>query len=610
MLLSIVDELSALRASLAPAVWEETRTAAPKTNAENQRSFRQRRNAKRHKNIAVLDMETNPFDNISRELIVPFVACLYSDEFETIVIWEEDNEIFAHKLLAAIRGLPDAFTIYAHNGGKFDFMLLIRWLRGEVSFKGRGIMAAHIGPHELRDSYHIIPERLANYKKDKFDYSKNHKLKRSNYRQEIIDYLINDCRYLLDLVKRFLKRFSFKISVGAAAMATLAENYTYEKVAPSTDEMLRPFFFGGRVQCISGAGYYNGDFKLYDVNSMYPFVMSSLRHPIGAEYITRGGKPNANTIFLRLECFNDGALLGRDAKGELTTNIQSGEFHTSKWEYETALELGLISDIKIIECIDNFKFTKFDKFVLPLYAQRAEAKTLLDTLAKDTEEYDTCKAEVLFLKLILNNAYGKFCQNPRRYREHYITDPGEKPPEMEDGNYEDPAEYMGSDYWIWSRPSPKLRFNNVGTGASITGGARAILMRAIHSARNPIYCDTDSLICEELRDHKLDKTILGAWDLEKKISELIIVGKKMYAYRETPDAEPIFRTKGINTKEAIITPQNMRRDLTWDDMLSMLVEGGELTVRQSGPTLTRIGKQSYIERRIRRTTPLRVEKRA
>lgn len=578
-------ELAALKAQLLanPPADE------PQSNAARQKSFKQRRSARKKQNIAILDMETDPFNNVTKEKILPYLAVLYSDEFKPIIIWEEDYDTFVYLVLTAIEGLSDSFTIFAHNGGKFDFMFLVHKLRGEVSFKGRGIMRATVGRHELRDSFHIIPERLANLKKQDFDYSTLTRGNRDKHKAAIIAYCISDCANLLYFVKKFIAKFGFKISVGAAAMAKVSEHYRVEKVAPIIDTKLRSFFFGGRVECIAGAGYFNGDFKLYDVNSMYPHVMASFLHPVGSEYVFRDGKPNAHTCFIRVACENNGALLARTETGDLSSNIRSGEFFTSKFEYETALELGLIWNVKILECVDNFNLTKFDKFVLPLYGQRAEEKTLLGTLTKGSEAHEQCKSEILFLKLILNNAYGKFAQNPRRYKEHFISDPAIAPPNQIEGQ-EYSIEYTGSDYWIWSRPSPSLRFNNVGTSASITGGARAILMRAINASRNPIYCDTDSLICEELRDHDLHASRLGAWDLEKEISELIVVGKKMYAYKDKA-GEATIRSKGV-------------AGLDWQAMLGLLQENSEIVLTNKGPTLTRHGGQSYISRRIRRTTPL------
>src|SRR6185312_8763742 len=54
-----------------------------------------------------------------------------------------------------------------------------------------------------------------------------------------------------------------------------------KKIGEHTDEQLRPWFFGGRVECLAGAGHFvagNGGYKLYDVNSMYPSAMANGLH--------------------------------------------------------------------------------------------------------------------------------------------------------------------------------------------------------------------------------------------------------------------------------------------------------------------------------------------
>lgn len=558
-----------------------------KTGAQRQKAYKDRQKKKRRENIAILDMETDPFDAASEDEIKPFCAVLYSEQFATIEIWEGNFNVFVDKLLTAIIELPDSFTIYAHNGGKFDFMFLVHRLRGEVSFKGRGIMRATIGAHELRDSYHIIPERLSTMQKSEFDYNKLRRATREQFRREILDYCISDCQNLLYFVNKFLDKFGFKLTAGAAALAKCREHYRPESVSPYIDEKVREFYIGGRVECLQGAGYWKEDLKLYDVNSMYPYAMANFRHPIGSEYVFRGGNPGANTAFLRLRCDNIGrALLGHDESGALTSNVRTGEFVCSKHEFEIAQTFGLIENVEVLECVDNFKFTDFKKFVDPLYDDRAKYKDHLSSLEKGSEEYKRTMADILFLKLLLNSCYGKFAQNPRKFKEHYLTDPGERAPD-----YGDVPEFMGAEYWIWSRQTQKLKFLNVGTSASITGAARAVLMRAIHLAKNPIYCDTDSLICSELRGVPIDNLQLGAWKLETEISELIVCGKKEYAYKTCGGKEKIV-TKGAS-------------GLSWNDMLEILAGEMKISVNRA-PTLTKRGEQSYIRRTIRRTAPLAI----
>lgn len=570
----------------------------PSTSAERMARVRSARHAQRVEDVAVLDMETDPFDNTRPdELIRPFTCEIYSPQFDPIVIWEEDYEKFISLVLGAILSLPRAFTIYAHNGGKFDFMLFVHRLRGSVSFKGRGIMAAHIGPHQIRDSFHIVPEKLASYSKQQFDYSHNLKRNRAKFKDAIIRYQHNDCVKLYELVRKFIDKNGLKISIGAAALAKIRENYRVETLSQFQDDAIRPFYYGGRVDCIAGRVFARQRFNLYDINSAYPWAMAHKLHPTGSEYFSRSGKPGRNTVFVELHCDNHGALFGRRSDGSTETSFGTGRFLTTIHEYNTALELGLIRNVEIIRCVDNVNQTKFDKFILPLYAERQELKKLLDQMERapgfneDDPAYLAIKGDATIVKLLMNNGYGKFAVNPRRFKDHFITDPYERPEDDDGSEWGEFAEFQGADYWIWSRPAPHMKFLNVGTSASITGAVRARLMRAIHHAKNPIYCDTDSLICEELRGEEIDASKLGAWKFEKELSEVIICGKKQYSYRDAAGKEKA-KCKGID-------------EVSFADM-QRIFEGETLSKVMKGPTLTRRGDQRYITRRIAATALLKI----
>lgn len=569
----------------------------------------------RERRIGVIDSETDPFDNVSQERVLPFLFVVYTDEREPIVLWDENFRRLVRRLIAALESFDEPYTFYAHNGGKFDFMFLIHELRGEVSFKGRGIMEAKIGQHSLRDSFHIIPEKLAAYQKDEFDYSKLKRGERYKHKAETIRYCINDCRYLLDIVKGFVGEFGLKLSIGQAAMFELRKHYKVEKFSAGWDEYVRGYFYGGRVECLQGRGEFVGDYKLYDVNSMYPFVMASCQHPIGGffEYDLRAGEPGPDTVFLDLDCRNNGALIGRDENGATTARIERGRFRTTIWEYEMALRHGLIRDVEINFCLDCTQRSDFSKFILPEYARKAEKKRILDLMKDEGRafgpEYLKVKQEYTFSKLIQNNAYGKFAQNPRNFKEHYLTDPGEMPPKEwlksleklkpdEREAYEQPA-FESDHYWIWIKPAAGWTFNNVGTAASITGAARAVLLDAICKAHDPIYCDTDSLICRDLPGVDIDKERLGAWDIEDEFSRVIVNGKKLYApmYAEPKkSADGQIKPYGVKSKGV--------SGLTWNDMVALL-NGEQIAIANKGPTLTKFGTQDYITRTIRATAEIR-----
>ena len=596
---------------------------AAMTNAECLRRSRMGDTAAKLRNIAVLDFETDPFDEQLKSEILPFVCELYSDQFGSIVIWDDDFERFIIKVVAAIEGLPEAYTIYAHNGGKFDYLFLVRHLRGSVKFKGRAIMSCKIGSHELRDSLHILPEKLAAWKKDHFDYNKMKRATRAKFRDEILAYLHSDCVYLFDIIKSFVAEFGLKISIGQAAFSELKKSYKNvallggSKYADAQDEFLRRYFFGGRVECIGGRGLFDsregiGDFKLYDVNSMYPHVMANFAHPVGREYNWRRGDISEDTIFIDIECENAGAFVSRKKTNELyaAPEFGFGRYYVTRWEYDIAIKYGLISNVQIIGVVDNALRSDFSKFIVPMYDRRRLGKTEMEDLRlagkEDSTEFEELKKQDLFLKYLLNNSYGKFAQNPRNFREYYYTDVGEKPPddwmeflkECDDDTrhkFSMPIE-RADEFAIWAKPSPGRRFNNVGTAASITGAARSILLEAIQLSREPIYCDTDSLICREFSGMIPDVAKLGAWKHEATFDRVIIAGRKLYAcevqgYPDGHEKRIKIRSKGA-------------AGLKWHDFERMLDNEIIATINKA-PTISKTGHQEYMRRNIRATAPLK-----
>lgn len=574
---------------------------------------RGRKTALRRRCVAILDLETNPFNNETEEYVLPFLAILYSDQFDPVIMWCEDWKALVNQIVAAINALPDKYTIYAHNGGRFDYMFLIHELRGAVMFKGRAIMRANIGPHEIRDSLHIIPESLKNASdKNEIDYRWFAVGVRHLHRQAIIDYCLSDCRYTFEIVRAFIDRFGLPMTIGQCAMKELKKHYTFERLGNHVDAYLREYFFGGRTECIASAGAYHGDYRLYDVHSMYPSVMAYTKHPIGAEFLVND-RITPRTAFLHIHCDNPaGALMVRDDDGSLTSKRERGEFKISIHEYNTATALKLISKVSILRTIDFQLWSAFDKFVIPLYTERMRLKELVVTLPEGAQKKRT-EQDIKFFKYLLNNCYGKFAQNPRRFKEYFITDPEDMPPtkwlysgveqQFNTEKFADPEltmnqvrswrdlpEIENDRYWIWSHPCPEWRFNNVATAASITGAARAKLLEAIHSATDPLYCDTDSLICRAIGDLRVTDSELGTWHLEQHISDVVITGKKMYGYKIASGkkaGEIVIRSKGI-------------KGVTWQDLLDMNA-GKVISKTMLAPTISRNQEQKYITRELRKT---------
>jgi hypothetical protein len=271
----------------------------------------------------------------------------------------------------------------------------------------------------------------------------------------------------------------------------------------------------------------------------------------------------------------------------LTPNVRHGEFFVTIHEYNMAVKHDLISDIEVIRAIGFDEVGNFSAFVEPHYAARQELK---EVIRKDPENR-RAKRDALTIKYLLNSGYGKFGQDPANNFEFWIAGFEDDAPPRDEGwisylQHRDMGD-ASRNYEIFRRPSPGGSYNNVGTAASITGAARAVLLDGLMHAKDPVYCDTDSIIARDLA-MDLHPARLGAWDIETEISEIIVAGKKLYGYRDVNGKEKI-RCKG--------------GELTWGQLESLLMRR-PVRHRRAAPTIDKAGQQRYIERAISMTVPL------
>jgi len=467
--------------------------------------------------IAVIDFETDPF--LFGRVPKPFAAGFFDGE-NYVEFW---GDKCAEYLVDFISTLESKHIIYAHNGGKFDFFYLLPWLQNPLKLiNGRITKAGFIGGHELRDSYSIIPVPLKAYQKDDIDYACFERDKRDKHKADILHYLAKDCEYLYSLVSAFNERFGNKLTIGGTAISKLRELHPFPTANEAHDTKFRPFYFGGRVQCFE-TGIIKGKFKIFDVNSMYPDRMKNVIHPVGRGYacpvnpkLTSEGKLKGfgdRPFFAQIRANNRGAFCQR-LKAGLSFEIPEGEFFTTSHEIQTAIKYGL-TDIKQVICaFVPQQLISFGNYVDKYSDEKIKAKKSGDKIAE------------IFSKLLLNSAYGKFAQNPDNYFDYrIITD-------INEIGRDEWAEWdlfeCHGDYQIWRKKSKAKSYFDVATAASITGASRAKLLEGLALSQRPIYCDTDSIICEDFHG-ETDETILGAWKCEGEADRLAIAGKKLYA---------------------------------------------------------------------------------
>lgn len=526
--------------------------------------------------IYTIDCETDPFahDRIPK----PFAWGLYTGS----EYWDFWGKNWMRQLEARLTKLP-AGIIYAHNGGKFDFHFLRKFFRCSkpLIIGARLVSVDIVGGHQLRDSFSIIPFPLSKYKKDDIDYRKLEAEVRETHKEEIRSYLKSDCVYLREWVLKFWELFGDNMTVGAAGIVELKKLHNFQRMSKEDDRHLRTFYFGGRVQCFE-KGIVRGDLKVYDVNSMYPAKMRNDLHPVGNTFEI-GKRVTKNTCFITAEGHNYGAfpLKKKGTGAALSFTEEYGVFQVTIHEWKAALSTDTFRPTRIWETYD-FKYqSTFSGFVDRFFDLRKRAKSSGDATASE------------FYKFVLNTPYGKFAQNPARYFEYKIIEANLDPGLGWEPAYGDES----NEYFIWKRKSVNDRRNNVATAASITGAARATLLHAIVGAKRPVYCDTDSLICESIPSQLLDDKELGKWKFEKAGDEICIAGKKMYALfkdgipvendNSTPD-KPSYKmaSKGVR-----LTPQQIRQ----------LASGETLVAKNLAPTFSLWEAPRFITRNIRMT---------
>lgn len=526
--------------------------------------------------------------------------------------------LFAHKcndsFIAHLESLEQPHLIFAHNGGKFDFMYLREFIRGKVFIIGGRLVEWEYTTskgvtHVFRDSYAILPVALSSGGgKLDIDYSKLEKKVRTKHKAEIMDYMKQDCVALSEMVHAFKKKYGkFYLTIGSACFDHLKKMYPLEKTSYHFDREMRQYYFGGRCQAFEG-GEINEGVLVYDVNSMYPYVMAHYKHPYSPNFV-KGREVTEDTAFIKWTGKNFGAVPYRLEDGSLTFDHPHGTFFTTIHEWKVAKKYDLIEVEEIHETIDFFTWTDFKEYVEEGTQEKISSK----------KEFGSKSPEYALTKLHLNSVYGKLAQNNLQFKTWQFVEPDTF---CKDAG----ATVIEADlFTMIGMPSnavpEETSFNNCATGASITGASRAVLLEAnvqfIKAGSRLLYNDTDSIVCtkpsKEVTGIEMHPEKLGAWDLEATGDRMYIAGKKIYAIYSGEDCIKI-ATKGVR-----VTPRDIHEFLPQDPSTEDIKEakqkmqniggaeiknvamGGEFIFENDAPSMKIDGRNIFIHRIMRST---------
>ena len=499
--------------------------------------------------IASADIETNPF--APGRTLTAFLAGWYDGKVVR-KFWGEDCLTRCYQSFRRFQG-----RIYFHNGGKFDLHHFLRVIPaadivpdGTPAVNGRIATLKIRGGPVLADSYLILPVPLSAHGKEKIDYAifePGQREKPENMRR-INSYFVTDLVSLYDFVADFVGEYGHGLTLAGRAFAAAKKLLDIKKFPQTNshyDNKYRAFYFGGRVQFYR-LGMVPFGLKCYDINSAYPYAMT-FRHAWGAKFELRTREPAQRVYlqsFYRVRGRSRGAFPVRTPRG-LEYPDQAGEWSVTGWELRAALSTGAFDLDKILLVHVPRETRDFSAYVTHFYNLKQHA-------ANETEK--------IHAKLFLNSFYGRFALNVREHKQTLWLPYGVTP-----------AEHFGRDdaavtgwevekIWdetslvLWSRKKPpeEWRFIDVALAASITGFVRAFLWRSLCRVVQPVYCDTDSIICRDGSGLAGGRE-LGQWKLEAESApgNAWFAGKKLYAMRTTEWCEsiPAGRERETWTKE-------------------------------------------------------------
>lgn len=496
-------------------------------------------------NFFVFDIETTDLEPMQKNFVF---GVIYGHNFHKVIYSvEEFQEEFKKKKYSKK-------YLFAHNA-EFDLLgiygNIYQNLDNSAVFNGKFI-SAKINDSTFGDSLNIFPMSAEKIGKtiglEKLDNEKvkGEKLRKNNITQFDIDYCIRDCEIIYTaLLRMFEKVGTIKLTIASLSMFDfrnkfLGDNLLYSEL---NDEFFESYY-GGRTEAfIMG----QGDYDVYDINSLYPYVMANIVFPdvrnlkketkidvkyfkyclIRYEGLARVKVRHKETYFGYLPYKGERLLF---PVGEYWTTVNFNELRF-------AFEKGVIEFLEVDYIVyGNAIETPFREFILTHYKERLNAESELDKLIE---------------KLKMNSLYGRFAMREKFTTTYYDMLPFELIEELQKCEKFYELKVFSAErndcFLVTENDKMKNSFFAIPTFSSyITSQARITLLKSlIENEHNRVaYCDTDSVFLE--KDFVGDIGInLGQFKKEnKKVIE--IRGLKNYTKVENGVIEEVI--KGVSKR--------------------------------------------------------------
>ncbi len=359
----------------------------------------------------------------------------------------------------------------------------------------------------------------------------------------------------------------FGFTIAGQALKLYRHRYMFSQIGIHDNDnacnLERDSYKGGRNECFY-LGELRGNYKLFDVNSMYPFVMRNNLFPTRLKYYSE--RKSIEDIKRLLEKY---AVIAKvRVKTDKTAYCLKfnhklifpiGEFDISLTtpELKYALEQGHI--IKVYSCSVYKQENIFKDYVDDIYAKRLQAIKDDDAIGK------------ILYKLLLNSLYGKFGQKGIVYEKEFF-DPNIKShvwteKDIDTGIITKWRALAGLVQCEKTEIEGRDSFPAI--AAHVTAFARMHLYDLIKGqGKSCVYCDTDSLLLD-CSSTDYDESLiplgnkLGELKEERKCTTGFIWGCKDYRLNN------IDKHKGIKSK-AVWLSENTVQQERWSSLIGQL----------------------------------------
>lgn len=491
-----------------------------------------------HKQFFVFDVETRGLSPKPENFIF---AVLYGYKFKKVFYKPKDliNEFKKVKYKGK--------KIFAHNA-EYDlsstFGNVILDIDNSAIFNGKFI-SCKFAHTTFCDSFSIFPSSVKKIGETiglkKLDIDENYITgKNVKITNKMIDYCTRDCEIVFQaLLKMFEKVGCIRMTIASLAMAYFRKKFLKKPLI--YNEFNVDFFesyYGGRTEVFKLG---SGNYKVLDINSLYPFIMSDIEFPdpknlkkiikVDLKYFKYLLTKKEGYAKVRINHSSEyfgylpfkGKVNGSSSNkllfpvGEFTTCVNFNELRY-------ALSQGVIQILEVEYCVySNPIKSPFSEYVTHNYNERVNSENELTKL---------------IIKLLLNSLYGKFGMREKYTTQYYSRIPHKKIQELKNSNTYYELKLFSSErsdcYLITENNKTKKSFFAIPSFASyITSAARVYLLKEglIKNENVGIaYCDTDSIFVPVSCEPSVPLgSALGEFKLEEK-TVTDIRGLKNYSY--------------------------------------------------------------------------------